>query len=93
MRRFGIVVDAGFSYTHVVPFVQGQPHVSLIRRIDVGGKLMTNYLKVCVVLLCSPLPAKAPSPTRNITVVPSGNYIVSPLEHDGRVAIPHAPVV
>jgi hypothetical protein len=44
--RYGIVVDAGFSYTHVVPFVLGQPQTNCIRRIDVGGKLLTNYLKV-----------------------------------------------
>ncbi len=43
---YGIVVDAGFSYTHVVPFVLGQPQTNCIRRIDVGGKLLTNYLKV-----------------------------------------------
>ena len=42
------MVDAGFSYTHVVPFVLGQPQTNCIRRIDVGGKLLTNYLKVCM---------------------------------------------
>jgi len=42
---YGIVVDSGFSFTHIVPFVLGQPHTNCIRRIDVGGKMLTNYLK------------------------------------------------
>lgn len=70
-----LVVDAGFSFTHVVPVLRGAivthaarrcvpatsalplctlctpPHKLtplLGRRIDVGGKLMTNYLKELV---------------------------------------------
>jgi len=40
-----IVVDSGHSFTHVVPFIQGQIVRSGIVRIDVGGKALTNQLK------------------------------------------------
>ncbi|KJE91257.1 hypothetical protein, variant 2 [Capsaspora owczarzaki ATCC 30864] len=40
-----VVVDSGFSSTYVVPFVQGQMLPSCATRIDVGGKVLTNYLK------------------------------------------------
>ncbi|EIW68065.1 hypothetical protein TREMEDRAFT_40155 [Tremella mesenterica DSM 1558] len=41
-----ILIDMGYSYTHVIPLRDGQiiwDHVK--RRIDVGGKLLTNHLK------------------------------------------------
>lgn len=40
-----LVVDAGFSFTHVVPFYFGQRIGEGVRRIDVGGKALTSYLK------------------------------------------------
>ncbi|KXJ82641.1 hypothetical protein RP20_CCG011650 [Aedes albopictus] len=40
-----VVVDMGYSFTHVVPFVKGVKQKDAIRRIDVGGKLLTNHLK------------------------------------------------
>lgn len=40
-----IVVDIGYSFTHVVPFIKDKKFKPGIRRIDVGGKLMTNHLK------------------------------------------------
>jgi actin-related protein 6 len=40
-----VVIDIGFSFTHIVPFVKGKKMLSSIRRIDVGGKLLTNHLK------------------------------------------------
>ncbi|KAG8902331.1 Actin- protein 6 [Tulasnella sp. 403] len=40
-----IVVDSGFSFTHVVPILSGSVVWSAVRRIDVGGKLLTNHLK------------------------------------------------
>ncbi|GAA5912910.1 hypothetical protein JCM8208_002079 [Rhodotorula glutinis] len=43
-----LVVDAGFSFTHVVPVLRGAIVTHAARRIDVGGKLMTNYLKELV---------------------------------------------
>lgn len=45
-----IVVDSGFSFTHITPYVYSRKHEFLklkpaIRRIDIGGKLLTNHLK------------------------------------------------
>ncbi|CAH1132653.1 unnamed protein product [Ceutorhynchus assimilis] len=40
-----LVVDTGFSFTHVVPYVLGNKFLRGIRRINVGGKLLTNHLK------------------------------------------------
>lgn len=40
-----LVVDAGFSFTHVVPVIDGRAFTAGIKRINVGGKLLTNYLK------------------------------------------------
>lgn len=39
-----LVVDSGYSHTTVTPTLSGRPLNSGIRRLDVGGKLMTNYL-------------------------------------------------
>ncbi|OAD72074.1 hypothetical protein PHYBLDRAFT_134449 [Phycomyces blakesleeanus NRRL 1555(-)] len=43
-----VVVDSGFSFTHIVPFVKGKPVAKAIRRINLGGKLLTNQLKETV---------------------------------------------
>ncbi|KAI5477255.1 actin-like protein ARP6 [Pseudohyphozyma bogoriensis] len=43
-----LVVDSGFSFTHIVPVVRGSVVSSGVRRIDVGGKLLTNHLKELV---------------------------------------------
>ena len=40
-----LVVDSGFSFTHVIPVCQGEILKNAVKRIDVGGKVMTNYLK------------------------------------------------
>ncbi|XP_043284996.1 actin-related protein 6 [Venturia canescens] len=40
-----VIVDSGYSFTHVVPYVNGNKVKEGIRRIDVGGKLLTNHLK------------------------------------------------
>lgn len=40
-----LVVESGFSFTHVVPFVEGYKITAHMKRIDVGGKALTNYLK------------------------------------------------
>lgn len=40
-----IVVDMGYSYTHIIPFVKGRKVKEAIRRIDIGGKVLTNHLK------------------------------------------------
>lgn len=43
-----LVVDSGFSFTHVVPVVDGRTCQKGVKRINVGGKLLTNYLKETV---------------------------------------------
>ena len=40
-----LVVDSGFSSTHIVPFINHRAMKNAIVRVDVGGKLITNYLK------------------------------------------------
>ena len=44
----GIVVDSGYSFTHIVPLYNGRVVMEGILRIDVGGKLLTNHLKEMV---------------------------------------------
>ncbi|KAM5383844.1 hypothetical protein ACJZ2D_001833 [Fusarium nematophilum] len=39
-----MVIDSGYSHTTVTPLLRGQPLHSAIRRLDVGGKILTNYL-------------------------------------------------
>jgi actin-related protein 6 len=41
----GVVVDAGYSFTHAVPIFDGRIIKPAARRIRVGGKLLTNLLK------------------------------------------------
>eukprot|EP00939_MAST-03C_sp_MAST-3C-sp1_P002162 g2162.t1 len=43
-----LVVDSGFSFTHAVPMFQFRPIRNAVRRVSVGGKLLTNYLKELV---------------------------------------------
>ncbi|KAI8060995.1 actin family [Gongronella butleri] len=43
-----IIVDSGYSFTHIVPFAHQRPLTRGIRRINVGGKLLTNQLKETV---------------------------------------------
>eukprot|EP00978_Attheya_sp_CCMP212_P023444 scaffold71842_cov46-Attheya_sp.AAC.2 len=42
------VVDSGFSSTHIVPTYNGASLEKAIRRVNVGGKLLTNLLKESV---------------------------------------------
>ncbi len=42
------MLDAGFSFTHVVPFFEWVPLLQGVRRINLGGKALTNYLKELV---------------------------------------------
>lgn len=44
----GVVVDAGFSFTHVVPIFNGSVLLSGVRRLNLGGKVISNYLKEVV---------------------------------------------
>ncbi|KAL4976552.1 actin-like protein arp6 [Aspergillus desertorum] len=43
-----LVVDSGYSHTVVTPVYKGQPLQRGIRRLDLGGKHLTNYLKELV---------------------------------------------
>lgn len=43
-----VVVDSGYSFTHIVPYYRGKVVAKGIRRIDAGGKLLTNHLKEIV---------------------------------------------
>lgn len=40
-----IIVDVGYSFSHVTPYVNDMKIKAGIRRVDVGGKLLTNHLK------------------------------------------------
>ena len=44
----GLVVDAGFSFTHAAPTCDGRVLRAGVSRINVGGKALTNYLKELV---------------------------------------------
>lgn len=43
-----LVIDSGYSHTTVTPLYKGRPIQQAIRRLDIGGKFMTNYLKELV---------------------------------------------
>ncbi|KAI5294562.1 Actin- protein 6, partial [Ascosphaera atra] len=43
-----LVIDSGYSHTTVTPVYRGRPIHRAIRRLEVGGKLLTNYLKELV---------------------------------------------
>lgn len=43
-----LVIDSGFSHSTVTPLFNGRPINKAIRRLDIGGKLLTNYLKELV---------------------------------------------
>ncbi|XP_026168310.1 actin-related protein 6 [Mastacembelus armatus] len=40
-----LVVDSGFSFTHISPYCRSKKMKEGISRINVGGKLLTNHLK------------------------------------------------
>jgi actin-related protein 6 len=44
-KECNVVVDSGFSFTHAIPFVNGIVRGRAAKRVNVGGKLLTNYLK------------------------------------------------
>lgn len=43
-----LIVDSGFSFTHVIPIINHSIQWNAVKRIDVGGKLLTNHLKELV---------------------------------------------
>lgn len=40
-----LVVDTGYSFTHIIPYINGKKYLNGIRRLNIGGKLLTNHLK------------------------------------------------
>lgn len=42
------IVDSGFSFTHTMPFLDGKCQKHACRRVNIGGKVLTNYLKEVV---------------------------------------------
>ncbi|KIM53456.1 hypothetical protein SCLCIDRAFT_1222774 [Scleroderma citrinum Foug A] len=48
MPECSLIVDSGFSFTHVVPIINHQIQWHAVKRLDVGGKLLTNQLKEVV---------------------------------------------
>ncbi|KAI4185032.1 MAG: hypothetical protein L6R41_004376 [Letrouitia leprolyta] len=40
-----LVIDSGFSHSTVTPLYKGRAIQQAVRRLDIGGKLLTNYLK------------------------------------------------
>ena len=47
-RLISLVVDSGYSFTHILPVYRGKVLTSASRRLGIGGKLLTNYLKELV---------------------------------------------
>lgn len=41
----GLVLDCGFSFTHAVPIFDGRVVEAGVRRLNLGGKAITNLLK------------------------------------------------
>lgn len=46
--RCSVVVDVGFSFAHAAPVVQNFTVNYGVKRMDLGGKALTNYLKELV---------------------------------------------
>lgn len=42
------MIDSGYSHTTVTPLYCGTPIQQAVRRVEIGGKLLTNYLKELV---------------------------------------------
>ncbi|CAH1798890.1 unnamed protein product [Owenia fusiformis] len=40
-----LVVDSGYSFSHIVPYYNGKRIMKAVKRINVGGKVLTNHLK------------------------------------------------
>ncbi len=44
----GLLVDAGFSFTHTAPVFDGMLLSEGVKRLNLGGKALTNYFKELV---------------------------------------------
>lgn len=40
-----LILDLGYSFCHVIPIINSQPHLASIRRLELGGKMLINLLK------------------------------------------------
>ena len=47
-QNLQLVIDSGFSSTTIVPIFNSMPIYNGIKRVDIGGKLLTNFLKESV---------------------------------------------
>jgi actin-related protein 6 len=47
-QKLQLVIDSGFSSTTIVPILNSRPIYNGIKRVDIGGKLLTNFLKESV---------------------------------------------
>jgi actin-related protein 6 len=47
-QNLQLVIDSGFTSTTIVPILNSRPIYNGIKRVDIGGKLLTNFLKESV---------------------------------------------
>ena len=50
-QQVQLIIDSGFSSTTIVPIFGMRPIYHGIKRVDIGGKLLTNFLKESVKFL------------------------------------------
>eukprot|EP00958_Prasinococcus_capsulatus_P017568 scaffold1987_cov377-Prasinococcus_capsulatus_cf.AAC.6 len=48
LSNCGVVVDVGFSFTHISPIIDGKVVGPAVVRCTIAGKFLTNYLKELV---------------------------------------------
>lgn len=39
-----IVIDTGYSFTHIVPYIDGTKYLPGVKRIDIGGKVFFHKM-------------------------------------------------
>nr|VZI26656.1 unnamed protein product [Spirometra erinaceieuropaei] len=44
MSRYSLVIDSGYSFTHILPVADGQIMKDFALRLSIGGKILTNRL-------------------------------------------------
>lgn len=78
--RCGLVLDAGFSSTTAVPVFDARVVWPGVKRINLGGKALTNHLKELVSFRRAPAHRAPPSPRVELTRRRPQHH-----ERDGRV--------
>lgn len=43
-----LVIDSGFSFSHSIPYINAKCQKESCKRVNIGGKLLTNYLKTII---------------------------------------------